>query len=181
MDALRSRWPIAPPSAPASKASGRPLGSEDRESAVQPVSRRRSGQAWDTTSTAITDAARIRCRNRTHWNLFDGGRGPCRMRQQANVVNQAIDLRDKGLPGYAPGGSDRPTTMRSSLPISWANWAAIPRPSSARADAFASNYDIGQRSLLDVLNSENETYTARRRWPMRSTTARWPMRATLPR
>jgi adhesin transport system outer membrane protein len=96
-----------------------------------------------------------------NWNLFDGGADKARVRQQANQVNQALDLRDKAC------RDARQTTLiayndtlklADQLMFLERNTQAIER---AR-DAYLQQFDIGQRSLLDLLNAENEAYTARR-------------------
>jgi adhesin transport system outer membrane protein len=96
-----------------------------------------------------------------NWNLFNGGSDRARVRQQVNLVNQAADQRDKAC-----------RDVRQTLAIAYndtrkladqllyldRNTLAIEK---AR-DAYRQQFDIGQRSLLDLLNSENELYTARR-------------------
>ncbi len=96
-----------------------------------------------------------------NWNLFNGGSDRARVRQQVNLVNQAADQRDRTC-----------REVRQTLAIAYndtrkladqllyldRNTLAIEK---AR-DAYRQQFDIGQRSLLDLLNSENELYTARR-------------------
>jgi len=95
------------------------------------------------------------------WNLFNGGSDAARQRQSAHLINQAADLRDKAC-----------RDARQTAAIAWndtrklneqtnfleRNVVAIER---AR-DAYRQQFDISQRSLLDLLNSESELYTARR-------------------
>ena len=96
-----------------------------------------------------------------NWNLFNGGSDQARVRQYANLLNQAADLRDKACrdarqtAGIAFFDIGRLTEQKSALER---NVKAIDR---AR-DAYRQQFDIGQRSLLDLLNAENELYTARR-------------------
>src|SRR5205085_4923176 len=84
-----------------------------------------------------------------------------RVRQQSNLVNQAADLRDRAcrdvrqLTGIAFNDTRK---LREQLVLLDRNALAIEK---AR-DAYRQQFDIGQRSLLDLLNSENELYTARR-------------------
>jgi adhesin transport system outer membrane protein len=95
------------------------------------------------------------------WNLFNGGADQARVRQQTNILSQAADLRDKAC------RDTRQTTaiayndtrkLVDQLVYLDRNTLAIEK---AR-DAYRQQFDIGQRSLLDLLNAENELYTARR-------------------
>jgi len=96
-----------------------------------------------------------------NWNLFNGGADVARVRQQANLVNQAADLRDKACRDVRQTVSIAYNDTRKlvdQLTYLDRNTIAI---SKAR-DAYRQQFDIGQRSLLDLLNSENELYTALR-------------------
>ena len=133
-----------------------------RESAYQPKveARLRSGagnnfdgvrdQRRDTTAEIVLN-----------WNLFNGGTDRARVRQQVNLVNQAADLRDKACRDarqvVAIAFNDT-RKLNDQLLYLDRNTLAIEK---AR-DAYRQQFDIGQRSLLDLLNSENELYTARR-------------------
>ena len=98
-----------------------------------------------------------------NWNLFAGGSDAARVRQQANLLNQAADLRDKAcrdarqVASIAYNDTRRLTQQLEQLQR---NTSAIVR---AR-DAYRQQFDtgVGQRTLLDLLNSENEVYTAQR-------------------
>jgi len=133
-----------------------------RESAYQPKveARVRSGagnnfdgvrdQRRDTTAEIVLN-----------WNLFNGGTDRARVRQQVNLVNQAADQRDKACRDahqvVAIAFNDTRKLTDQLLYLD-RNTLAIEK---AR-DAYRQQFDIGQRSLLDLLNSENELYTARR-------------------
>ena len=95
------------------------------------------------------------------WNLYNGGADQARVRQQTNLLSQSADLRDKAC------RDTRQTTaiayndtrkLVDQLVYLDRNTLAIEK---AR-DAYRQQFDIGQRSLLDLLNAENELYTARR-------------------
>lgn len=112
------------------------------------------------------DAFRDQTRNSTaelvlNWNLFNGGADQARVRQRVNLANQAADLRDlacrntRQTISIAYNDGRRLTEQLAYLDR---NTVAISR---AR-DAYRQQFDIGQRSLLDLLNAENELYTARR-------------------
>jgi len=95
------------------------------------------------------------------WNLFNGGTDSARERQYANLLTQAENLRDKACVDtrqtVAIAFNDV-RKLREQLGYLERNVASIQK---AR-DAYRQQFDIGQRSLLDLLNSENELYTAKR-------------------
>jgi adhesin transport system outer membrane protein len=97
-----------------------------------------------------------------NWNLYNGGADQARVRQAASVVTQAADLRDKAC------RDARQTTaiafndtrkLTEQIVLLERNTLSIEK---AR-DAYRQQFDVNrQRSLLDLLNAENEVYTARR-------------------
>ncbi len=95
------------------------------------------------------------------WNLFNGGADQARVRQQAALLAQAMDLRDKAC---------RDTRQTAAIAFNdtgkfgeQIRLLELNTQSIVRArDAYRQQFDIGQRSLLDLLNAENEVYTARR-------------------
>ncbi|HET7865654.1 MAG TPA: TolC family outer membrane protein [Burkholderiaceae bacterium] len=95
------------------------------------------------------------------WNLFNGGADQARVRQNAHLVSQAADQRDKACRDArqtaAIAYNDVGKLTEQMLYLD-RNVLAIEK---AR-DAYRQQFDIGQRSLLDLLNAENELYTARR-------------------
>lgn len=95
------------------------------------------------------------------WNLFNGGSDQARIRQQVNLVNQAEDLRDRACRDARQTAAIAFNDTRKyteQLVYLDRNTLAIEK---AR-DAYRQQFEIGQRSLLDLLNSENELYTAKR-------------------
>jgi len=95
------------------------------------------------------------------WNLFNGGADEARQRQQVHLLNQATDLRDKACRDTRQTVAIAYNDVRKleeQLVYLDRNVTSIER---AR-DAYRQQFDIGQRSLLDLLNAENEVYTARR-------------------
>lgn len=133
-----------------------------RESAYQPKVEARlrsgTGKNFDGVRDQRTDSTAEIVLN---WNLFNGGSDRARVRQQANLVNQAADQRDKACRDarqvLAIAYNDT-KKLADQLIYLDRNTLAIEK---AR-DAYRQQFDIGQRSLLDLLNSENELYTARR-------------------
>jgi outer membrane protein, adhesin transport system len=95
------------------------------------------------------------------WQLYNGGADQARVRQATHQLNQAADLRDKACRDVRQtvliAYSDVRKLAEQQLVLE-RNTLAIEK---AR-DAYRQQFDIGQRSLLDLLNAENELYTARR-------------------
>ncbi|PHV11381.1 TolC family outer membrane protein [Chitinimonas sp. BJB300] len=96
-----------------------------------------------------------------NYNLFRGGSDSARIRQYSQQLNAAYDLRDKTC-----------RDVRQSAIIAWKDIRKIRDQlkllaqhelSTAKArDAYRQQFDIGQRSLLDLLDTENELFEARR-------------------
>jgi outer membrane protein, adhesin transport system len=96
-----------------------------------------------------------------NWNLYNGGSDRARVRQQANLVGQAADLRDKVCRDTRQTASiafNDTRKLADQLLFLDRNVLAIEK---AR-DAYRQQFDINQRSLLDLLNAEDELYTAKR-------------------
>jgi adhesin transport system outer membrane protein len=95
------------------------------------------------------------------WNIFNGGTDSARERQYASLLSQAENLRDKACVDARQTVSVAFNDVRKlneQLGYLDRNVVSIQK---AR-DAYRQQFDIGQRSLLDLLNSENELYTAKR-------------------
>jgi adhesin transport system outer membrane protein len=96
-----------------------------------------------------------------NWNLYNGGSDQARVRQYTDLINQAADQRDKACRDVrqtmAIAHNDI-KKLKDQLAALDRNVLAIEK---AR-DAYRQQFDIGQRSLLDLLNAENELYTAKR-------------------
>lgn len=96
-----------------------------------------------------------------NWNLFKGGSDEARIRQAHEQLYNATDLRDKAC-----------RDIRQQTAISWNDVKKLKEQlgyleqhqlSTEKArDAYRQQFDIGQRSLLDVLNTENELFEAKR-------------------
>jgi adhesin transport system outer membrane protein len=95
------------------------------------------------------------------WNLYNGGADQARVRQAANLLDQAADLRDKACRDTRQTAAIAYSDVRKLVEqkaVLDRNTIAIEK---AR-DAYRQQFDIGKLSLLDLLNAENELYTARR-------------------
>ena len=96
-----------------------------------------------------------------NFNLFKGGSDRATVRQFAQRLNQAKDLRDKSC-----------RDIRQTLSIAYNDVQRLAEQlkylnqhqlsiSKAR-EAYRKQFDIGQRTLLDLLDTENEYFQARR-------------------
>lgn len=96
-----------------------------------------------------------------NWNLFSGGADMARTRQYAEQINSAKDLLDKSC-----------RDLRQTLAIAYndtrklaeqINYLDQHQLATEKArDAYRQQFDIGQRTLLDLLDTENELFQARR-------------------
>ncbi|WP_176217043.1 TolC family outer membrane protein [Andreprevotia lacus] len=96
-----------------------------------------------------------------NWNLFNGGTDAANTRSAAESYNGALELRDKVC-----------RDVRQTTQSAWNNVVRLREQlayldqhqlSTEKArDAYRKQFDIGQRTLLDVLDSENELFDARR-------------------
>ncbi len=95
------------------------------------------------------------------WNLFNGFSDTARSRQYAEQHNVAKDIRDKTC-----------RDIRQTVAIAYNDTRKLTEQlgyldqhqlsiEKAR-DAYRKQFDIGQRTLLDLLDSENELFQARR-------------------
>lgn len=95
------------------------------------------------------------------WNIFNGFSDRARVRQYAEQINVARDQRDKTC-----------RDLRQTLAIAYNDTQKLTEQltyldqhqlsiEKAR-DAYRKQFDIGQRSLLDVLDTENELFQAKR-------------------
>ncbi|MFL6658061.1 MAG: TolC family outer membrane protein [Massilia sp.] len=95
------------------------------------------------------------------WNLFNGFSDHARVRQQADLINVARDQRDKAC-----------RDVRQTLLIAYNDSVKLTEQLSyldqhqlsieKARDAYRKQFDIGQRSLLDLLDSENELFQSKR-------------------
>jgi len=96
-----------------------------------------------------------------NYNLFNGGTDKARVRQYAERLNVARDLRDKSC-----------RDLRQTLAIAYNDVFRLDEQlgylnqhqlSIGKArEAYRRQFDIGQRTLLDLLDTENEYFQARR-------------------
>ncbi|MDY7561138.1 TolC family outer membrane protein [Pseudomonas sp. CCC3.2] len=98
-----------------------------------------------------------------NYNLFNGNRDKARLQGDAYRINQSMDIRNNAL-----------RTLNENLSLAWnaMNNAHIQTPiareyaettTKVRA-AYQDQFGLGQRTLLDLLDSENELFNAARRY-----------------
>lgn len=94
------------------------------------------------------------------WNLYNGGKDMARRRQTANQINQAKEIRNRTH-----------RQVEESTRLSWAAYKAtsgqitlLKKQISANSktrDAYVQQFNLNERTLLDVLNTENDLYQSR--------------------
>ncbi|TWC38882.1 adhesin transport system outer membrane protein [Pseudomonas sp. SJZ079] len=98
-----------------------------------------------------------------NYNLFNGLRDKARLQSSAHQINQAMDIRNNAL-----------RILNENLSLAW-NAMENARLQTPKArdyadyttrvrEAYQQQFGIGQRTLLDLLDSENELFTANRRY-----------------
>jgi adhesin transport system outer membrane protein len=98
---------------------------------------------------------------RMRYNLFSGGRDKARQRQTAHLINEAKEVRNKTY-----------RQVVESLRLSWTAHEATQAQlialnqhlisSEKTRDAYTQQFNIGKRTLIDLLNTENEVFEAKR-------------------
>lgn len=116
----------------------------------------------DTNASGFTGFTNERTAGLTvSWNLFRGNQDNAKMRKAAEEVNVSKDLREKVC-----------REVRQNLSMSFNDHLRLTEQlqyhdqhqltTDKVRQAFRDQFDIGQRTLLDLLDTENEYYTARR-------------------
>ncbi|MBI6853760.1 TolC family outer membrane protein [Pseudomonas cichorii] len=98
-----------------------------------------------------------------NYNLFNGNRDKSRLRSNAYKTGQALDIRNNALRMLNENMSLAWNAMdnaRLQTPIARDYVTSTTRVRAAYQDQFG----LGQRTLLDLLDSENELYNASRRY-----------------
>lgn len=99
---------------------------------------------------------------RMRYNLFAGGSNSADLRSKSHQINQAMDIRNNALRvlieelGLAWNALDNASQQ---LPIA----QQYVDYSSRVRDTYQKQFTLGDRTLLDLLDSENELFTASRR------------------
>jgi len=96
------------------------------------------------------------------YNLYSGGRDKARSRQTAHLVNEAKDVRNNTY-----------RQVVESMRLAWTAYETASdqvdfyqeyvEASTRTRDAYVRQFQLGKRTLLDLLDTENEVYTAQRK------------------
>lgn len=94
------------------------------------------------------------------WNLFNGGADISRQRETACQIQEAAEVRNRTI-----------LQIKESMGYSWNAWKSseqrlVPlaehqRAAKATLDAYGEEFKLGQRTLLDLLDAQNEYFQAR--------------------
>ncbi|NQD92218.1 TolC family protein, partial [Pseudomonas sp. CrR25] len=99
---------------------------------------------------------------RMRYNLFAGGSNKADLQSKAHQINQAMDIRNNALRVLAEDlglAWNALHNARQQLPIA----QQYVDYSSRVRESYQKQFTLGDRSLLDLLDSENELFTAARR------------------
>ncbi|MBN2644608.1 MAG: TolC family outer membrane protein [Desulfuromonadaceae bacterium] len=101
------------------------------------------------------------------FNLYRGGRDSSTIKQFTHLFNQSIDLRDKVCRNVR---QELAIAMRDIefLDLQLAYLKEHEMSSAKAREAYRNQFDIGQRTLLDLLDTENEYFEARRAYTIAS-------------
>lgn len=97
-----------------------------------------------------------------HYNLYQGGSDSAAMKSRAYQKNQAMDVRNNTL-----------RQMNQELRLAWSALKSAQAQLPAAAEyadrtvkvrrAYQDQFSLGERTLLDLLDSENEVFSSKRR------------------
>ena len=97
---------------------------------------------------------------RLRYNLFNGGKDKARREETAHLINQSAEIRN-----------NTQRQVEQSVRLSWNALQTVKNQmvffkshvesSESSRDAYQQQFSLGQRTLLDLLDSENEVFVAR--------------------
>jgi adhesin transport system outer membrane protein len=136
--------------------------SEVRRSAYAPTVELRARQSMETNQSGIAGDYRDTALEVVlSYNLYRGGSDRARVNQYVAKLGSAYDLRDKACRDvWQTGEIAFNDSQRLAAQIKLL--AQHELSTSKARQAYQQQFDIGQRSLLDLLDTENELYQARR-------------------
>ena len=121
--------------------------------ASEDLTRNQNGLTGESKSSSVEVAFR--------YNLFNGGADRARVARAAHQLSQAQDLRDKAC-----------RDVSQTVSIAWNDSLRLTEQldflgqhelSTRKVrDAYRQQFDLGQRTLLDLLDTENELFDSRR-------------------
>jgi adhesin transport system outer membrane protein len=133
-----------------------------RRSALSPTVELRARQSFETNQSGVTGDYRSSTLEMVlSYNLFKGGSDMNRVKQYAAKLESAYDLRDKACRDiWQTGQIAFNDSIRLVAQLKLLSQHEL--ATSKARQAYQQQFDIGQRSLLDLLDTENELYQARR-------------------
>ncbi|MDE2416868.1 MAG: TolC family outer membrane protein [Burkholderiales bacterium] len=136
--------------------------SQLRRSAYSPTLEFRARQSFETNQSGVTGDYRDSALELVlNFNLYRGGSDKARIKQYLAKLDSAFDLRDKTCRDLWQTGQiafNDSVRLAKQIPL----LAQHELSTSKARQAYQQQFDIGQRSLLDLLDTENELYQARR-------------------
>lgn len=135
---------------------------EATESVFWPNLQIEADKRWDEDIDGVEgDSEDLVVALRMRYNLYNGGGDKSRRRQTAHLLEQARDIRN-----------NTQRQVSESLRLSWSAHQTINsqlkylemhvRASLATKSAYQKQFNIGRRTLLDLLNTENEVVDSKR-------------------
>lgn len=98
---------------------------------------------------------------RMRWNLYNGGKDDARVEQTVHQINEAMEIQNNTA-----------REVEESVRLAWTSYEATSQQvdylkrhvDSAKQtrEAYTKQFNIGQRTLLDLLDTENEVFEAER-------------------
>lgn len=133
-----------------------------RRSGYYPTVELRARQSYESNQSGITGDYRDTALELVlNYNLFRGGSDKARVDQAVAKLSSAYDLRDKACRDvWQTGEIANNDAQRIATQIGLLSQHEL--STSKALQAYKQQFDIGQRSLLDLLDTENELYQARR-------------------
>ena len=133
-----------------------------RRSAYAPTVELRARQSYETNQSGVTGDYRDSALELVlNYNLYRGGADKAKIKQYLHKLDSAFDLRDKTCRDLWQTGQiayNDSTRLANQIQL----LAQHELSTSKARQAYQQQFDIGQRSLLDLLDTENELYQARR-------------------
>ncbi|WP_341675619.1 TolC family outer membrane protein [Niveibacterium sp. SC-1] len=133
-----------------------------RRSANMPNVELQVGQNWDRNLDNINgNYNSTTARVVLNYNLFRGGSDQARIRQASELYYGAVDVRDRTCREVVQTSSIALNDVRA-LAEQFGYLEQHALSTEKARDAYRQQFDIGQRTLLDLLDTENELFDARR-------------------
>ncbi len=135
---------------------------ETRRASNLPSLELQASQAWDRNRDNLTGNYNdSQVRVVMNYNIFNGGSDQARIRQARELYYAAVDQRDKTCRDVSQTAAVALNDVKIlTQQQQYLDQHAL--STSKVRDAYRQQFDIGQRTLLDLLDTENELFSARR-------------------